>query len=65
MVSEKEKVEKVKVNLFIEREIYEALWKIVKARYVSPSRKLTVVVNEALREYVERHREELARSHGL
>jgi len=54
-----EKKEKVKVNLLIDRDVYEALWKIVKARYVSPSRKLTVIVNEALREYIERHKSEI------
>jgi len=47
--------EKVKVHLLIERELYESLWEIVKKRFVIPSKKLHVVVNEALREYIDKH----------
>jgi len=49
--------EKVKVHLRIEREVYEALWEIVKKRFVLPTHKLHIVVNEALKEYVEKHKE--------
>jgi len=49
--------EKVTVHLLIEKELYEALWEIVKKRFVVPARKLHIVVNEALREYIEKHKE--------
>jgi hypothetical protein len=48
-----------KIHLYLEEEIYEKIWEIVKKRYVSPTRKFYLVVNEALREYIEKHRQEL------
>jgi len=50
--------EKVKVHLLIDRDLYEAIWKIVKKRFVIPTKKLHIVVNEALREYVDKHGKE-------
>jgi len=46
--------EKVKVHVLIERELYEALWEITKRRFVVPLKKFHIVLNEAIREYVER-----------
>lgn len=48
-----------KVHLKLEDDVYEGIWKIVKKRYVSPVRKFHVVLNEALREYIENHKDEL------
>jgi len=46
-----------KVHLLLEEEVFKGIWDIVKERYVSPIRKFHLVVNEALKEYIERHRE--------
>mgnify|MGYP000521757930 CR=1 FL=1 len=48
-----------KTHLYIEEELYYKLWEIVKKRFRVPHKKLYIVVNEALREYVERHSGEL------
>jgi hypothetical protein len=48
-----------KIHLFLEEELYNKIWEIVKKRYVSPTRKFYLVVNEALREYIENHKQEL------
>lgn len=48
-----------KVHLILEEEVYEGIWAIVKKRYVSPIRKFHLVINEALKEYIERHKDEL------
>lgn len=46
-----------KVHLMLEEDVYEGIWDIVKKRYVSPVKKFHVVVNEALREYIEKNKE--------
>ena len=48
-----------KVHVLIEDDNWKNLWAIVKKRYVSPVRKFHVVLNEAIREYIERHKDEL------
>jgi len=55
---EEEKPSYRKVHLLMEDEVFKSIWEIVKRRYVSPIRKFHIVVNEALREYIERHKEE-------
>lgn len=50
--------EKIKVHLLVDREVYESLWEIVKKRFTIPTKKLHIVVDEALREYIDKHREE-------
>jgi len=45
-----------KVHLFIEEDLYEKLWEITKKRWTSPVKKFHIVVNEALREYIERNK---------
>jgi len=47
-----------KVHLLMEDEVFKKIWDIVKRRYVSPIRKFHLVVNEALKEYIERHEKE-------
>jgi len=48
----------IKVHWNVERELYEGIWRIVKKRFPVPTRKLHIVVNEALREYIEKHGED-------
>jgi hypothetical protein len=48
-----------KVHLILEDEVYEGIWAIVKTRYVSPIKKFHLVVNEALKEYIRKHKDEL------
>jgi metal-responsive CopG/Arc/MetJ family transcriptional regulator len=50
----------MKIHLILEEDVYKHIWEIVKKRYVNPSRKFHVVVNEALKEYIERHKDERA-----
>jgi len=52
------------VHTKLEDDVYEGIWEIVKKRFVSPLQKFHVIVNEALREYIEKHREEPATSEG-
>jgi len=47
-----------KTHLYIEEELYYKLWDIVKRRFRVPHKKLYIIVNEALREYIEKHGEE-------
>jgi len=48
-----------KVHIILEDDVYEGIWEIVKKRYISPIRKFHIVINEALREYIEKCKEEL------
>jgi hypothetical protein len=48
-----------KVHMLLEDDVYEAMWAIVKNRFVSPVKKFHVVLNEALREYIEKHKDEI------
>jgi len=43
------------VHVLIEEGVYRKVWRIVASRFVNPSRSLSIVVNEALKEYVKRH----------
>jgi len=47
-----------KVHVILDDDVYEQIWEIVKRRYVSPVKKLHIVINEALREYIEKWRAE-------
>jgi len=48
-----------KIHILLEDDVYEGIWEIVKRRFTSPTRKFHIIVNEALREYLQKHREEL------
>jgi hypothetical protein len=48
-----------RITFTIEEELYKKLWQIVSKRYLSPTRKFYLIANEALREYVEKHKQEL------
>lgn len=46
------KPEYVLVHVKLRKDLYEGLWELVKRRYVVPTKKLHVVVNEAIEEYL-------------
>lgn len=48
-----------RVHIILSDEVYEGIWNIVKKRYVSPIRKFQLVVNEALMEFIEKHKDEV------
>jgi len=54
-----------KVHLYVEEDLYYKLWEIIKQRFRVPHRKLYIVINEALREYIERHSEKIIRERAL
>jgi hypothetical protein len=43
-----------KIQVKVDRLLYLKLWEYIKRRYPVPYKKLHIVVNEALREYLER-----------
>jgi len=47
--------DKVKIHVLIDRDVYHKLWELILARYLKPARKLSEVVNEALKEYIEKN----------
>jgi len=47
------------VHISIREDLYLKLWQIVKKRYPIPLKKLNEVINEALNEYIEKHKNEL------
>jgi len=49
------------IHLYLDEDVYRIMWEIVKRRYVNPVKKFHVVVNEALREYIEKHKSEVER----
>jgi len=42
-----------KVHIRVDKKIWEALWIIAMKRFGNPGKKLYIIVNEALRKYVE------------
>jgi len=50
---------KKQVHLLLDEDVYIDIWKIVKSRYINPVKKLHVVINQALREYIEKHKNEI------
>jgi len=49
------------IHLALTEDTYEKIWTIIKRRYINPTRKFHIVLNEALKEYIERHKEEPTR----
>lgn len=45
------KSEYVLIHVKLRRDLYEKIWEEIKRRYVIPTRKLHVVINEAIEEY--------------
>jgi hypothetical protein len=43
------------VHVRIEEDVYRKIWAIVSEKYLTHSRNLSTVVNEALKEYIRRH----------
>lgn len=52
-MSKKEKYRKV--HFLIREDIYEKLWKITAKRFFPPTRKLHIVINEALEQYIDNY----------
>lgn len=50
-----ERKEMQKVHMLIDKNIYQKLWEISARRFEKPGRKLYIIINEALKEYVEKH----------
>jgi hypothetical protein len=48
-----------KIHILIDEEIYAQLWEIVKGRYINPTKKLHIVIDEAFREYIKNHQHEI------
>lgn len=44
-----------KVHVLIESQLYKKLWEIASKRFDRPGRKVYLILNEALREYVEKY----------
>ena len=44
-----------RINVSIDTEIYKKLWMIASNRFDSPGRKIHIIINEALKEYVEKY----------
>ncbi|MEM2612296.1 MAG: hypothetical protein QW332_06140 [Thermoproteota archaeon] len=57
-MSEKTKQNTKKVFASIDEALWERLWNYIKARYPSPWRKLSLVMREAIIEYLEKHENE-------
>jgi len=58
-MSEVKQRELVKIHINVEKDVYYRLWNYIKRRYIVPYKKLHIVINEALREYLDRHEKEL------
>jgi hypothetical protein len=43
------------VHVRIEEDVYRKIWAIVSEKYLTHSRNLSAIVNEALKEYIRRH----------
>jgi hypothetical protein len=46
---------KLHIGLYLDEDLYNKLWEITKHRFTPPAKKLSVVIREALQEYVKRH----------
>jgi len=46
------------VKVAVDDDMYEKLWKITKRRFPLPCKKLSTILREALKEYIERHEKE-------
>lgn len=44
-----------KVHAIIETELYKKLWELASRRFDRPGRKLYLILNEAIQEYVEKY----------
>jgi len=44
-----------KIHVLVDSELYKKLWEIASRRFDRPGRKVYLILNEAIREYVERH----------
>lgn len=43
------------IHVRVDDDLYRMAWAIASRRFTNPTRNLSTIVNEALREYVERH----------
>jgi hypothetical protein len=49
-------VKKKLIHVAVREDLYLKLWEIIKRKYQIPHKKLNVAVNEALEDYVNKHR---------
>jgi ABC-type branched-subunit amino acid transport system substrate-binding protein len=52
-------VGKKKMHIVVDEDIYAQLWEIAKRRYINPTGKLHIVIDEAFREYIKNHQHEI------
>jgi len=50
---------KVRTHVLIEEDLYAAIWEYIKKKYEIPTRKFTMVLNQALREFLENHKDDM------
>jgi hypothetical protein len=55
-VAQKDKAKYVRKHIMIDSDVYRELALIAAFKYGTPVRTIWLVINEALKEYVERHR---------
>ena len=55
-VAQKEKAKYVRKHVMIDKDVYRELALIAAFKYGTPVRTIWLVINEALREYVQRHK---------
>lgn len=48
-------VKKVRIATSIDAEIYKKLWEIASRRFPKPGRKVYIIIEEALKEYIQKH----------
>lgn len=46
---------KKKIHVLVNADVYKKLWIITSKRFDSPARKVHIVINEALKEYVDKY----------
>jgi len=49
---------KISLHVYVDRDMYEKLWRITKRRFLAPSKKLSTIIREALEQYIERNLQE-------
>jgi hypothetical protein len=56
---EEGKEEYTKIYILIKKDLLKRAYTLLINRYKSPARKLHVIMNEALEEYLEKHKDEI------
>lgn len=53
--AESKSAKKVRIATSIDAEIYKKLWEIASHRFSKPGRKVHIIIEEALKEYIQKH----------